>query len=144
MRFVGTRFYVQVCFVVRTYASNACASWTPSFLRRYLLSFVHVLLMHMLHGYLLIFEQVFIVIRTRATNACASWTLAFMYKYVLSSIHMLLMHTLHGHLILFSNKCLLSSTLMTIIFGNLLNPKIIFITSITTNIAITTLHKSRH
>jgi energy-converting hydrogenase Eha subunit B len=74
---------VQVFIVVRTCASNAYASWTLAYFSyKYLLSFVHVLLMHMflmhmLHGHLLIFIQVFIVVRTCASNAYASWTLAY-------------------------------------------------------------------
>jgi negative regulator of genetic competence, sporulation and motility len=72
MYFMDTCFYMQVFIVVRTRASNACASWTLAFMFKYVLSSVQMLLMHVLHGHLIIFEQVFIVIRTCASNAYAS------------------------------------------------------------------------
>ena len=78
---MGICFYVQVYFVVCTHAFNACASWALAFMYKYVLSSIHMLLMHMLHGHLLIFEQVFIVVHTCASNAYASWT--FLNKYLL-------------------------------------------------------------
>ena len=38
--------FVQVFFVVRTHASNACISWTLAFMCKYFLSSVYMLLMH--------------------------------------------------------------------------------------------------
>ena len=88
---------------------------TCLFLYKYLLSCVHVLLMHMLHGHLLI------VVRTFAFGAYALWildyfyisaycrlyicfwsicfmdTCLFLHKCLLSFIHMLLVHVFHGH-----------------------------------------------
>ena len=94
---------------------------TCLFLYKYLLLCVHVLLMHMLHGHLLI------VVRTFAFGAYALWILAYFYtsaycrpyicfwsicfmdtclflhKYLLSFIHMLLVHVFHGHSLVGTN-----------------------------------------
>ena len=47
-------FFEQVFIVVRTYTSNAFASWTLAFLNKFLLFSVHLLLEHMLYGHLLL------------------------------------------------------------------------------------------
>ncbi len=126
--------FVQVFFFFRTCASYAYALWTLAYFSyKYLLSFVHVLLMHMflmhmLHGHLLIFIQVFIVVRTCASNAYASWTLAyfctsiyrrpyirfssvcFMDTCLLSSVHLLLEHMFYGYLLIFTQVLIVVHT----------------------------------
>ena len=68
-------------------------------LHKCLLSSIHLLLELMLYGYLLIFTQVLIVVHTHAFSTCVSWALACWYKCFLSSMHMLLVHVFHGHLL---------------------------------------------
>ena len=120
---MDTCFFEQVFIVVRTFAFGAYALRTLAFmnisvycrpyicfycicfwalvlfLNKFLLSSIHLLLEHMLYGYLLIFTQVLIVVHTHAFSTCVSWALACWYKCFLSSMHMLFVHMFHGHLL---------------------------------------------
>jgi hypothetical protein len=57
--FRDTCFCMQVFIVVRAYASNACVPWTLAVMCKYVLSSVHMLLMHALHGHLLLCTSIF-------------------------------------------------------------------------------------
>ena len=66
-------FFVQVLLVLSTHASYVC---TLAFVCKYLLSSIHMLLMHVFHVHLL-FVQVFFIVHTHASYACISCTFAF-------------------------------------------------------------------
>jgi hypothetical protein len=135
----------HLLIVVRTFAFGAYALWilayfytsaycrpyicfwsicfmdTCLFLHKCLLSFIHMLLVHVFHGHSLVgtsafcrpctcfsymcfmgtcfLVQVFFVVHTHAFRTCVSWALAFWYKCFLSSMHMLFIHVFHGHLL---------------------------------------------
>ena len=78
--FIDICFLVQVFIVVSTHASNACISRTLAFWYKYVLSSMHVLLIHVFHGHLL-----------------------FLYKCFLSSVHMLLMHVFRVYLLFYTS-----------------------------------------
>ena len=63
--------------IVDVRASNACILCILVLLFKCFQSSIQMLLTHMLHGHLFIFEQVFIVVHTYASTAYASWTLAY-------------------------------------------------------------------
>ena len=66
-------FFVQVLLVLSTHASYVC---TLAFVCKYLLSSIHMLLMHVFHVHLL-FVQVFFIVHTHVSYSCISWTLTF-------------------------------------------------------------------